>query len=389
MHVAFLSTDIVEAKAFNRDTALIGGFEALGVKVTGIAPIPPPGIWFERLRSGLLRRVGYNVSTACDGTRLRRLAASIDNDLRGIKADIVFSRSTHFTTYLDISIPVINYVDAVFDCIVDFYPGHTHLDSFSLWAAHRAEKRALHRSNLTLLKSFWAAGRAIQCYKVPNTRVGIVQAPAILPSVPSRAEVLDSRSGTRTPLKCLIIGNDWNRKGADIALEAVRKVRGIGFDVRLTTLGMMGPPELTPESWLKIIPPLNKSKPREWAELYQIFLDADTLLLPARADFSPNVIGEAYAFGLPVIGSPVGAIPEMIEHGQTGFVTRRGDDADEYACFLSKLATEPGLLVHMAVECRNKYEAEFASIVVARKLVGHLESVIYQSEKEKEKISCQ
>lgn len=378
MHIAFLSADRAEAGAFDRDTALIGAFEALGVEVTVIVPVQPPAVRFERWRSRLLRRMGYNVFTACDVSRLRRLACSVEKALRGTKADIVFSRSTHFTAWLNTPLPVVNWVDAVFDCIVDFYPSHTHLDFLSRRAGHRAESRALHRSTLTLLKSFWATGRAISCYRVPEARLGVVQASAILPSEPSRSEVLSVRSGARSVLRCLIVGNDWRRKGADIALETVRKVRGMGLDVRLATLGMKAPSELPPESWLEILPPLQKGLPDEDKKLCQQFLSADVLLLPSRADFSPNVICEACAFGLPTIGSPVGAIPEMIEHGQTGFVAQRVDDADEYARFLFRLATEPGLLSHMVVESRNKYEAEFALPVAARKLVACLERVCYQ-----------
>lgn len=379
MHIAFLSADRAEAWAFDRDTALIGAFEALGVEVTVIVPLQPPALRFERWRSRLLRRMGSNVSTACDVPRLRRLAYSVEKALRGTKADVVFSRSTHFTAWLNTPLPVVNWVDAVFDCIVDFYPSYTHLDFLSRRAGHRAESRALRRSALTLLMSFWAAARAISCYHATESRLGVVQAPAILPSEPSRSEVLSVRSGARRTLRCLIVGNDWRRKGADIALETVRKVRGMGLDIQLTTLGMTAPSELKPESWLEILPPLRKGLPDEYAKLCQKFFSSDVLFLPSRADFSPHVISEAYAFGLPVIGAPVGGVPEMIEFGQTGFVTRRMDDADEYAQLLHRLATESGLLPHMAVESRNKYEAEFALPVAARKLVACLERACYQS----------
>lgn len=379
MHIAFLTSEPAGPDSFNRDTALIGAFESLGVEVSVVAPAQPPVAKVERWRSALLRRMGYNVFTACDVPRLRRLAGSIEKALAGTKADVIFSRSTHFTAWLDTPLPMVNYVDAVFDCIVDFYPSFYHLDFLSLRAGHRAESRALRRSALTLLKSFWAAARAIRCYHAMESRLGVVQAPAIFPNEPSRSEVLSVHPGARRALRCLIVGDDWRRKGADIALETVRKVRRMGLDVRLTMLGMKAPSELPSESWLEILPPLQKGLPDEYQKFRQQFLSADIFLLPSRADFTPNVISEACAFGLPTVGSPVGAIPEMIEHGQTGFVTQRVDDADEYARFLFRLATEPGLLSHLAVESRNKYEAEFALPVVARKLLACLERVCYQT----------
>jgi|GEM_PF-1432715 len=379
MHIAFLTSDRVGPSEFDRETAFIGAFESLGVEVSVVVPVQPPDARAKRWRSALLRRMGYNVFTACDVSRLRLMADSVEKALRSIKADIVFSRSTHFTAWLDTPLPVVNWVDAVFDCIVDLYPSHTHLDFLSHRAGHRAESRALHRSALTLLMSFWAAGRAMRCYRVPEAKLGIVQAPAILPEEPARQEVLSGRVCSEKPLKCLVVGNDWRRKGADIALEAVREVRGMGLDVRLATLGMKAPSGLAPESWLEILPPLLKGRPDEYQKFRQLFLGTDVLLLPSRADFSPHIIAEACAFGLPTIGSPVGAIPEMIEHGQTGFVTHRVDDTDKYALFLCRLATEPGLLLHMAVQSRNKYEAEYALPVVARKLLACLERLCNQA----------
>jgi hypothetical protein len=69
----------------------------------------------------------------------------------------------------------------------------------------------------------------------------------------------------------------------------------------------------------------------------------------------------------------------MIEHGQTGFIAHRVDDTNAYAQLLFRLRTTPELLPHMAVACRNKYEAEYALPVVARKLAARLEFALYQA----------
>jgi len=381
MHIAFISSDYIGATAFDRDTALIHAIEGLGVKVTVVVPEVSPVTILARLRSRLLPRLGYNVSTQYDAPRLRNFARYIEKALSGTEVDIIFSRSPRFSAWLNTPLPVVNWFDAPFVCIENLYSGFTRLDAMSRWAGHSASSRALRRSNLTLLMSFWAADKAIRRYHDTESRIGVVQAPAILPAEPPRSEVLAARTVSRKAIKCLIVGNDWQRKGADIALEGVRKVREMGVEIHLTTIGMDAPPQLSPEPWLRILPPLQKGLPDEYAKFRQEFLGSDIFILPSRADFTPHAISEAYAFGLPTIASSVGAIPEMIEHGQTGFVTQRIDNADEYAQCLFRLATEPGLLSHMAIESRNKYEAEFALPVVARKMVAHLESVVYRSRK--------
>lgn len=47
---------------------------------------------------------------------------------------------------------------------------------------------------------------------------------------------------------------------------------------------------------------------------------SDLLVIASRMDTSPNVITEAHAVGIPVVGTCAGGIPDMIEEGKDGFV---------------------------------------------------------------------
>jgi glycosyltransferase involved in cell wall biosynthesis len=51
----------------------------------------------------------------------------------------------------------------------------------------------------------------------------------------------------------------------------------------------------------------------------------DILVLPSFSENLPMVIIEAFSYGIPVIATPVGAIPEVIEHGRTGLLVPVGD----------------------------------------------------------------
>ena len=68
----------------------------------------------------------------------------------------------------------------------------------------------------------------------------------------------------------------------------------------------------------------------------------------------------------------------MIEHGETALVARRVDGVDESAQLLFRVISGLGLLPHMAVESRNRYEAKYALSVVARNLAACLEGACYQ-----------
>jgi glycosyltransferase involved in cell wall biosynthesis len=52
------------------------------------------------------------------------------------------------------------------------------------------------------------------------------------------------------------------------------------------------------------------------AELKQFYQSADVLILPSSAENSPCVIVEAQYFGLPVIATKIGGIPEMVNESK-------------------------------------------------------------------------
>ena len=76
------------------------------------------------------------------------------------------------------------------------------------------------------------------------------------------------------------------------------------------------------------------------AQKEELFLNSDVCVLPSIwYDNAPLVIFEAYKYGLPVIGSRIGGIPEMIEQDKTGFLFEPGDDKG-LAALLQNLSKE-------------------------------------------------
>ncbi|MYD11572.1 MAG: glycosyltransferase [Chloroflexi bacterium] len=63
------------------------------------------------------------------------------------------------------------------------------------------------------------------------------------------------------------------------------------------------------------------------AELAAFFAAARVMVLPSLSEGLGRVVVEAMLLGTPVIGSRVGGIPDMIEHGVTGWLVESGDEA--------------------------------------------------------------
>jgi FkbM family methyltransferase len=84
----------------------------------------------------------------------------------------------------------------------------------------------------------------------------------------------------------------------------------------------------------------------------------DVLIVPSTLDGRPNVVMEANACGLPVIGAPVGGIPELIEQGRNGYLAGPSE-VDRIAHWLRMWDEHPQLLSAISSTSRSYAEAHF------------------------------
>ena len=89
-------------------------------------------------------------------------------------------------------------------------------------------------------------------------------------------------------------------------------------------------------------------------EKERLFSQSHVFVLPSICyDNAPVTIPEAYAYGLPVIGSRIGGIPEMIRENKTGFLFDPGD-VSGLASLLQSISLEK--LRRMSPDCQKAAE---------------------------------
>ena len=93
------------------------------------------------------------------------------------------------------------------------------------------------------------------------------------------------------------------------------------------------------------------------ANIGQCYAAADVFLFPTFYDAFGLVAAEAMASGLPVITSRAAGAAELIEHGESGWLTADPWDPDQIAEGLRALAADPGLRQRMGSAARSKIEA--------------------------------
>jgi glycosyltransferase involved in cell wall biosynthesis len=95
---------------------------------------------------------------------------------------------------------------------------------------------------------------------------------------------------------------------------------------------------------------------------------ADVVAIPSYSEGSPNVLLEAMAWGVPVVATSVGGIPEMVTHGETALLVPPGK-TELMASAIDLLLSNANLAANLAREARATAEESYSPEHRARTLV--------------------
>jgi glycosyltransferase involved in cell wall biosynthesis len=195
--------------------------------------------------------------------------------------------------------------------------------------------RAFRRSHgFVVLSSQWQEFYATQL-AVRRDRIRIMVNPTNPPSsVPDRSR--------RDSVQFLFLGRINDAKGAFELLDAYRALpvasraaarivfAGDGRVEELRRRAADIGTDVVVHTWLD----------RE--ERDHLLAASDVLVLPSHNEGVPMAVLEAMAYGMPVIATPVGGIPDVIRHGREGLLVEVGNRAALTAA-LTRMVAEPAL----------------------------------------------
>ena len=104
------------------------------------------------------------------------------------------------------------------------------------------------------------------------------------------------------------------------------------------------------------------------------FEQADIFVHPTYNDCLPLVLLEAMQHSLPIVSTPEGAIPDVVEDGVSGFLVAQRD-VGALANKLEVLIKDPDLRQRMGAAGRARYEAQFTLDRFERRMVEILTQV--------------
>ncbi|HET7730638.1 MAG TPA: glycosyltransferase family 4 protein [Usitatibacter sp.] len=163
------------------------------------------------------------------------------------------------------------------------------------------------------------------------------------------------------PLRLVYIGRIAREKGLYESLQAMRLALELGVDARLTVAGA-GPEEARLRRYAAALGIAQRATfvgPVFGSDKVNLLAGADVMLLPSYAEGLPYALLEAMAAGIPVLATPVGAIPDVVTPGTHGYLVPVRD-GKSLAEALALLSGDRDQLSWMSRACRRRVRAAYS-----------------------------
>lgn len=185
----------------------------------------------------------------------------------------------------------------------------------------------------------------LEAMRIPGAAIAVVYPGYDLPLTDTRApEPREARD--RTALKLLTVANITPLKGLDTLIEALQRLREPAV-----SLEIIGDEQCDPRYSRRLKARVARSglenrvrfhgrlPPTRLASFYA---DADIFVLPSHCEAFGIVVAEAMAFGLPIVATRCGGIPELVTDGENGFLVPP-NDGESLARAIQTLTADPAL----------------------------------------------
>ena len=166
-----------------------------------------------------------------------------------------------------------------------------------------------------------------------------------------------------------VVGRITVPKGQHVVLDAALELVRRGQKARVIFVGAPGPHSAADDTYLKSLESFARNSGLDgqitWAGYHDdpnpLYRVCDVVVIPSTvSEGLPMVAIEAMQLGIPVIGSSVGGIPEVVRDGVNGYLFPPGNSA-ALTDRIQKLLNDRGLLAQMKVEARACVDGRFST----------------------------
>ena len=319
--------------------------------------------------------VRFHLGTHAFKARSRRFAALLARHAG--EADIVLQIGATFEAPQDLQLPIVLFCDSNIELSRSGIAGFSEasvLSASEIAGIRSRESRVYARAARLFTMSEMLRDSFVSAFGLPADRLVTVHCgPNFDPNSVQYAR--DVRSTAPT---ILFIGRDPIRKGADLLLTAFEIVRDRIPDARLL---LVGPPRNGHSpAGVEYTGYLDRDTVAGRAAMDAAYARANVFCLPTRFDPFGTSFVEAMLYGLPCIGPDAWAVPEIIDHGRTGFLVPPGDPR-AIADAITRILGDKALQASLGAAARERALSEFSWHRLIERMVQAMRQVATESDR--------
>jgi len=228
----------------------------------------------------------------------------------------------------------------------------------------RLEATIYRNATLLFVRSRHVERSLVEQYGVPESRIRIVYAGSNASS--SRAAGEEPGRERFAARRILFVGSDWPRKGGPMLLEAFRKVRAELPDAELV---LVGKTPAVDEPGVTVLGELPLER------VGDEYLRSTVLCVPTQLEPFGIVFVEAMSYGIPIVATTVGALPDMVEDGVNGYLVAP-TDVDGLARQLIAVLIDPEAAAAMGARSKELANERYSWDAVGRRMAEHIRATL-------------
>lgn len=330
----------------------------------------------------ILKKKLGNYISFYEPENLKFIAKQVSKRIRNIDNGIIFSPSSIPIAYLDTDKPVVFWTDATFAVMENYYQDFNGLSNRTLKNCHSYEKNAIKRSDLAIYASEWAATSAVKDYGADPDKVKVLPFGANIECKRTEDDIISINfKKSRNTCKLLFVGKEWERKGADIAVDIASELNK-SISVELTIVGCTAPSSLILPDFVKVTGFLDKAKTVDEQTLEKLYNENHFFLLPSKAEAMGVVFCEANSYGLPVITTNTGGISSVVKNEVNGKMFDLGSDTRIFAEYIKRVFADFKKYNEYSLNCFREYSTRLNWEVSVNNCISYMKNIERRNKKE-------